>query len=89
MNNTISKKPIILKSKNDAIYNKYIICTKAGIKKYICYNYIEALEYIHNESIHKRIYNGKPYNQGMYILGIPYICKCMADYDCIYTHDCI
>jgi len=78
---------------NDDIYEKYIVCSKAGIKKHICYDYNEAIDFIYNFT---GKYMNRSYragiridgiyrdNKGMYIIGIPYISKCLADYKTIY-----
>ena len=75
----------ILKSKNDTIYKTYIVCSKQGIKKHICYKYIDAITYINN---YKGGHVGNIYrdSKGMYIIGVPYNYKCKADYNIIYSH---
>jgi len=80
--------PTQTKHINDDIYEKYIVCSKAGIKKHICYDYNEAIDYIYNYSPKCRSYREgiRIDNKGMYIIGIPYISKCLAEYKTIYIY---
>ena len=77
--------PTLTKHINDDIYESYIVCSKAGIKKHICYNYNDAISYI-NEYEGGHVGNIYRDNIGMYIIGIPYMSKCVAEYKTIYTH---
>ena len=67
------------------IYAKYLVCNIYGVKKHVAYDYIDAINYIHDYK-HKQVGNMHRDNINMYILGIPHICKCLADYKCIYIH---
>ena len=67
------------------IYAKYLVCNIYGVKKHVAYDYIDAINYIHDYK-HKQVGNMYRDNINMYILGIPHICKCLADYKCIYIH---
>lgn len=70
----------------NAIYAKYIVCNRYGIRKHVAYDYIDAINYIYD---YVPIQKGNIYrdNKDMYILGIPHICTSISMYKRIYTHE--